>query len=286
MAKSNVTNHLYDVLRVAATVTKWSQIWGKSVNTAFTVLMVVASIVFQTHRSPVEASDRVEPGLLVRYDFSEGHGETIHDRSGVGEPLHLTIEKNSGIRWSKGMLSVESSALIASVQPARKVIDAVKKSNAITIEAWLKPAGSSQSGPARIISLSADTSQRNVTLGQDKELYDVRLRTTGSDRNGMPSTSSPQKSLQTRLTHAVFTRAADGVAIIYIDGKQSVRKNVSGNFGNWNDEHRLLLANEATKDRLWLGELHLVAIYDQALSAREVEQNFAAGLSHEPSPPL
>jgi hypothetical protein len=109
------------------------------------------------------------------------------------------IEKTDGVRWSKGRLSVESAVLIASIQPAKKVIDAVKKSNAITIEAWLKPAGNSQSGASRIVSLSVDASQRNFTLGQDKEAYDVRLRATGSDKNGMPSTSSLQKSLQTRL---------------------------------------------------------------------------------------
>lgn len=33
-------------------------------------------------------------------------------------------------------------------------------------------------GPARIVSLSADISGHNVTLGQDKNAFDVRLRTT------------------------------------------------------------------------------------------------------------
>lgn len=32
-------------------------------------------------------------------------------------------------------------------------------------------------------------------------------------------------------------------------------------------------------DRPWPGEYHLVAIYDRALSAEEVSQNFAARLS-------
>ena len=156
------------------------------------------------------AVDRVERGLLVRYDFSEDEGQTIVDRSGVGKPLNLVIDRSSRVRRSGGALVVESSSSIASTQPATKIIDAVKKSNAISVEAWLKPADRSQSGPARIVTISADTSQRNLTLGQDKDFYDVRLRATGSDNNGLPSTSSPKRSLQTKLTHVVFTREAGG----------------------------------------------------------------------------
>ncbi len=225
----------------------------------------------------VQAADRVERGLLARYDFREGNGKTIHDRSGVGKPLDLTIDPSSHVRWSKGTLVVESSSSVASAQPATKIIDAVKKSNAISVEAWLKPANTSQSGPARIVSISSDTSNRNLTLGQDKDFYDVRLRSTGSGNNGLPSTSSPKKSSQIKLTHVVFTRDASGKAIVYVDGRQVANKSVKGNFGNWDKRHRLFLANEATKDRPWRGELHLVAIYDRALSGKDVKQNFTAG---------
>jgi hypothetical protein len=233
--------------------------------------------------SAQEKQGRTGRGLVVLYDFAEATGQTVHDRSGVGAPLDLVIDKSTGVRWSKGVLSVESASSITSAQPAKKVIDAVKKSNAITIEAWLKPASNSQSGPARIVSLSADTSQRNVTLGQDQDFYDVRLRTTGSDSNGLPSTASPQKSLQPKLTHVVFTRDAAGTAIMFIDGKQVVSKKVDGKLGNWDATLHLALANEVTKDRPWLGDMHLVAIFDQALSVKEVQQNFAAGTQSRPA---
>lgn len=240
---------------------------------------------FLTAAPAQQTPGRVDRGLVVLYDFAEGSGQTVHDRSGVGTPLDLVIEKSTGVRWSKGVLTVESAASIASAQPASKIIDAVKKSNAITIEAWLKPASNSQSGPARIVSVSADTSQRNVTLGQDMDFYDVRLRATGSDNNGLPSTASPAKSIQPKLTHVVFSRDAAGTAIIYIDGKQVASKKVNGNFGNWDGKHRLSLANEVTKERPWLGELHLVAVYDRALSANEVQQNFGAGVQTKPAAP-
>ncbi len=218
---------------------------------------------------------RVERGLIVLYDFSKESGLTIHDRAGRGAPLDLTIEDGSG-RVVQGALVIEAASSIVSAQPAVKFLEAVKKSNELSVEAWLKPVNGSQAGPARILTISADTGQRNLTLGQEQDAYDVRLRATGSDRNGMPSTTTPKKLAESKLTHVVYTRDAQGTATIFVDGKQVTQKSVGGNLGNWDATYRLALANELSKDRPWLGELHLVALYDRALTAAEVQQNFAA----------
>ncbi|GAA4465131.1 DUF1592 domain-containing protein [Novipirellula rosea] len=221
--------------------------------------------------------------MQTLYTFNEGQGDTVRDRSGAGKPLDLKIQAAKGVDWKDGALVIRSSTSIISVTPATKIIDSVKRSGEITIEAWIKPANVSQAGPARIVSLSSDTSQRNVTLGQDKNMVDIRLRSTKTDRNGLPSIASPGKSLQTKLTHVVFTRDRKGTATVYLDGRKVANRNVAGDFGNWDAKHRLTLANEATGDRPWIGELHLVAIFDSALSESQVKQNFAAG--SKPSPP-
>jgi hypothetical protein len=75
----------------------------------------------------------------------------------------------------------------------------------------------------------------------------------------------------------VYTRDTSGLAKIYIDGVEQVSGAVGGNFSNWDEGFRLALANEPTGDRPWLGEFHLAAIYDRALSQAEVSQNFEAG---------
>jgi len=220
---------------------------------------------------------RVDRGLVALYDFTERDGQIVHDRSGVGQPLDLTIDQADKVRWSDGALVVTSSVRIASAQPARKLTDAIRKSNAISVEAWLKPASDKQQGPARIVSVSADSGQRNVTLGQDQDAFDVRLRATGTSTNGIPSTGSPKKSLSIRLTHVVFTRDAGGTTVIYLDGRSVIRGQASGSLSNWDGGYRLSLANELTGDRPWLGELHLVAVYDRALTEKDVQANFSAG---------
>jgi uncharacterized repeat protein (TIGR01451 family) len=212
-------------------------------------------------------------GLQVLYTFKEGSGTTVHDVSGVGAPLDLEMSDGSAVTWVPGGgLAIDSATLIASVGPATKVISACQGSNEITIDAWVKPANTTQDGPARIVTLSRDAYSRNFTLGQGlwgslpSALYNVRLRTTTTDDSGEPSLSTPDGSLTTELTHVVYARDASGQARIYIDDVEQASGTVGGDFSNWDKGLRLALANELTGGRPWLGEFHLVAIYSRALS--------------------
>ena len=100
----------------------------------------------------------------------------------------------------------------------------------------------------------------------------MRLTTTGIRQlSRSPGTAT------TGLTHVVYTRNQSGTTRIFLNGQAQSGGKVSGNLGNWQNDFRLVVANEATGDRPWLGELHLVAVYSRALSNREVTQNFNAG---------
>jgi hypothetical protein len=225
----------------------------------------------------VRAEERATSGLVVLYDFEEGAGTTIRDRSSAAPPLDLRIETPRAVRWKPGAIAIDGSAAIASSAPAKKIVEAVVKSGEISIEAWLKPANNSQKGPARIISLSADPAQRNFTLGQEGARYDVRFRTEKTDANGVPSLGTGEGVVAAELAHVVYARDAAGKATIFVDGKEAASAEVAGSLANWVGDFRLLLANERTGDRPWHGELHLAAVYDRALSADEVAQNFKAG---------
>jgi hypothetical protein len=71
----------------------------------------------------------------------------------------------------------------------------------------------------------------------------------------------------------MYTRDAQGVANLYVDGNLMLTKMVTGDLSNW-DDYGFALGNELTGDRPWLGEIHLVAIFDRALLADEVMKNF------------
>ena len=225
----------------------------------------------------VSGASRIESDLVAIYDFEEVGGSVVHDRSLAEPRLDLQISTPQTARWASGSLVIAGSANIASTDNASKIVDACKRSGELTIEVWVTSENNQQTGPARIVSLSTDTTRRNFTLGQDGAKYDVRLRTESTNENGLPSLSTAEGSLKSELTHVVYTRNAAGDATIYVNGKPSGTKKVEGKLTNWSGDFRLLLANEATGDRPWRGELHLVAIYGRALLDQEVQQNFAAG---------
>ncbi|MEZ6062435.1 MAG: LamG domain-containing protein [Planctomycetaceae bacterium] len=222
-------------------------------------------------------AQRTTTGLQVLYTFDEGDGRIVHDQSGTGTPLDLTIADPGKTKWSRSVLTLNNETVLKSDGPARKVIDAVRTSRAISVEAWVRPANTKQSGPARILSLSTDTGNRNVTLGQQQDAWEVRLRTTATSTNGIPATTTGGGSLKSVLTHIVYTRDSDGTATVFVDGKPIATQKTEGDLSNWDESYPLLIANEATADRAWLGDLHLIAVYSRALTVGEVQQNFAAG---------
>lgn len=131
-------------------------------------------------------------GPVMLYDFREGAGQVVKDTSGAGAPVDLQVKDASAVQWlDGGGLRITGSTLIAAAEPGTKLIEAVMRSKALTIEAWIKPANITQAGPARIVTLSKDPSSRNFTLGQKADAYEVRFRTTVTSPNGEPALSSP-----------------------------------------------------------------------------------------------
>ena len=49
---------------------------------------------------------RNSDGLHVLYDFSEGSGQILHNHSGTGIPLDLSIENSPAVKWSEGHLNI------------------------------------------------------------------------------------------------------------------------------------------------------------------------------------
>ncbi|HAJ62161.1 MAG TPA: hypothetical protein DCP31_25395, partial [Cyanobacteria bacterium UBA8543] len=232
--------------------------------------------------------ERVTDGLQVLYTFAEGDGTTVKDVSGVGEPLNLIIENPAAKTWLPGGgLAINAPTIVKSAGAAKKLTQACKATNEITIEAWIKPASTAtpKAGiPARIVTLAQDGPNGNISLQQGlwdnkqaSDFYGVRLRTTTTGNNGEPLLVTPPGTLKTDLTHVVYTRDAAGVARLYINGVKQANTTIGGDFSNWDANYRLALADELSRERYWLGEYHLVAIYSCALSAAEVRQNYQAG---------
>jgi hypothetical protein len=217
---------------------------------------------------------RDDTNAIAMFTFSEGAGDVTMDTSGVGNPIALQI---SGMEWVEGggLRNVSGKAQ-ASLADSRKLLDMITATGAYTVEAWLIAENTTQDGPARAVSYSIDTTNRNFTLGQNAIYWLMRNRTAGSSNNGTPALEALDPQVDTVLQHVVATFDEAVGRKVYINGQLSIEEDQPDTL-NWSDDRHFLLGNEVTDNRLWKGVFKLVAIHDAALTPLQVRQNYDAG---------
>jgi hypothetical protein len=212
---------------------------------------------------------------VVSYLLDEIGGTTLSDSGALG--LDLTIV-GEGYELGGGCL-ITTSPTIALNSTAAPLTSALVSSGAFTLEAWAAPFGVTTSGPARLATLSKGAFDRNVSLLQHRDYYQVRLRSAASNDNGQPAmVSAPGDARPGALQHLVVTRAADGEQRLYVDGRLRHRIVMPGALDGWLPDAILALADEndgATITRVFLGELAEVAIYPVAFDHQAVAARFA-----------
>lgn len=226
---------------------------------------------------PVSGENRVSAGLQVLYDFKGTSGTIVKNKTSLGKSADLRIGNPKPVKVKDGSLEISGKTQLRTDEPPQKLIDAIRKSGAMTIEAWIRPANNKQDGPARIVTLSKDSNERNFTLGQDGNRFDYRFRTNQNGKNGVPSLGSKSGVVQSEIMHVVATHSRAGMSTIYINGEKSSDRKVPGEAINWDGSFRLALADELNYNRPWMGTYHLVAIYSRDLTPSEIKRNFRAG---------
>lgn len=231
-------------------------------------------------------AERFDTGIIARWDFKEQTGSVAMDTSGVAPAMDLTLEGPT--LMSAYGIDVESGRAIASAAASRKLYDRIADqqtgSQAYTVEMWIANLNTTQEGPARIISYSANGGSRNFMLGQVQYQYVVRNRayTEESNGNGGPDleTYDVDQDAQATLQHVVITYDQLVGRKIYVDGQWTEDEDeiAAGRLWNWSPTHRLVMGNEVTGDRQWLGQIRFAAIYDRPLAAAAVRQNYEAGI--------
>ena len=222
---------------------------------------------------------RIDAGLILLYAFDEGSGSTVADQSGVLPQHDLSIADPGNVTWSSDHLAINAATKLSTAGAATKLTARAKASGELTIEAWINPANFTQTGPARIVTMSQDTLTRNFLLGQSASTFAARFRADGQtdSNNGNPTLFTTTGTATTALTHVVFTHRSDGAEVLYVDGIENQTSVRTGGLTQWDATYGLLVANEMTDDRAWLGEVHLIAVYERALDTAEVAHNFMVG---------
>lgn len=181
------------------------------------------------------------------------------------------VETSNGVRFPQ-------DGQIISTSSTGNLYSQMLTGSGFTLEVWAASQNRSQSGPARIISYSLNTSLRNFTLGQSQEKLIMRLRTTETDLNGVdPYLAVDNVFCSSDPQHIVITYDFSEQSV-YVNGARIAReRKPQGTFSNWDPTYQLIIGNEGTGDRPWFGEIFYTAIYKRPLGEEEIRQNYKAG---------
>lgn len=163
-----------------------------------------------------------------------------------------------------------AGAALEDAAGAAVLLEQLGKSGRMSLEILLKTDSLQQGGPARIVSFSRGSMCRNFTLGQSGNGLSFRLRTTETDTNGMhPSLLVPKVFDDQRFQHLAVVYDGSQVRL-YVDGRVRSAIGLTGNFGNWDRNHLLVMGDETFGGRPWEGVVKRFSIHGRALDAGEV----------------
>ncbi|HUS63931.1 MAG TPA: LamG domain-containing protein, partial [Kofleriaceae bacterium] len=214
-------------------------------------------------------------GLLALYELDEGSGIVAHDTASTSEPLDLALSGAAALTGDG--LALDGGRAIPAGDPSR-LIDAIKDSDALTIDVWLTTASTTAEAPfVPIVGLSPEESI-TAALGIDtgsSATYAARI-VSALTSDGQPSVEGPigDAPLDQR-THVVVTRTAEGLRSLYVNGKLRSVNRVGGDI-DWTGG-TVELGARAVNGETWSGVLHRVAIHAVALDAGEVAASYWAG---------
>ena len=198
----------------------------------------------------------------------------------VGLLAPLDFYTRNNVTWDRHAEAVvfDTPGILRSRGGADRLYAALRSGSGLTVELRAASHAADQRGPARLVSYSAHTGSRNFTLAQDGSALVVRLRTTATNKNGIPQFKVPEVFAPGTWSQIIVTYDFRTLCA-YVDGRQRVcRSSPAGDFSNWDPTHQLLLGNESTADRPWRGAIARMALYNRPLSESEVAR------LHEPPP--
>jgi mono/diheme cytochrome c family protein len=225
--------------------------------------------------------NRYETNTIAKYEFKTGTGSTIFDTSGVEPALNLNMSGDIGWMGGWGVNIKAGGKAQGTTTGSKKLSDRIKATGEYSVEAWAAPANVTQED-AYIVSYSGGVMSRNVTIAQRAYQYEALGRSSTTGANGAPAllTRDADRDAQASLQHVVLTYDPVNGRRLYVNGNFTgdVDPRSGGSLADWDDTFALVLGNETSNNRQWLGVIRFAAVHSRALTLSQIQQNFAAGV--------
>jgi hypothetical protein len=157
---------------------------------------------------------------------------------------------------SQGRISFRTSGLLE-LKSQDWFVPALRDSR-VELRMRVKPLFAEQFGPARIFTISHNTWNRNLTIGQDGQDLEVRLRTPFTNWNGIPA-RRVKGVFHDAEWREIDLRIADDRLTVLVDGNTAVDEALPQDpLTSWDGTCRTAVGNELSWDRPWLGEIDIL----------------------------
>jgi len=133
-----------------------------------------------------------------------------------------------------------------------------------------------QSGPARLLAVTEDTSNANLMVGQDGADLVVRMRRSGSDTGGDPAFRVPDafRPATPGAWRTLELDVGDGLLVARLDGTEVLHEQASAD--GWDPSYRIALGDEPNGERGWVGDLREVRVFSPDVSSPDVSSDLLA----------
>ncbi len=221
---------------------------------------------------------RIVDGLILSYRFRDTQPSVVHDDSGFGQPLDGAYDstKVRPVTPAPGLEFLFSDSRVASTTQASKITSIIRQQNTFTIETWVKPRQTTSKLPRPLISFGSGA--RSNQLGFNLSQVGTRARMILRNDGRLSSFEFPGVFAARTLQHLVISY--DGLALrLFVNGQQLGVRSLPAVRLDLPLGSVMVVANDLAKKSAFTGSIHLVALYERALSSREILNNFNSGLT-------
>lgn len=163
-----------------------------------------------------------------------------------------------------GSIHVKSPSLMCSEPGPQGLNESAFVDAQFSVELVIRVTDDTLRGPARIVAHSADPSFQNWIIGQDRRELIVRHR--GREVR-FPHVYQPGQ------TQSLLVSLTGDQVDLYLDGQYHSSRRLGSAPQSWDSTCRVVIGNETTGDRPWIGEILRLRLFDAAVSPREIAES-------------
>jgi hypothetical protein len=250
--------------------------------------LVVSRALTMLSGTVASGNNRYDAADIARWSFQEGSGATAYDTSGVDPAINLTLSGDYTWDSAWGLIfgaNGNPGKAQGTVASSVKLYNLLTQSGAYSLELWAAPANVAQKNTF-MAGYSGGTGSHDFEISQSEFQYQVFGRNINTSTAGAPplQTAVANQTAQAALQHVVVTYdPTNGGRKLYVNGVATGDMDpvAAGALSNWDNGMAFLLGSDtstSTTDMPWAGEIRFAAVHSAALTAAQVQQNYAAGV--------